>query len=366
MNSYTLNAVYFYLTSGCNLSCIHCYQNPAYLENARNKALLSVETFRKVIQQGKQMGLTSVKLTGGEPLFHPEIKEILHIVKQEELCLIIETNGVLCSKEIALQISTCKVHDKKPFVSISLDSHKKEVHEYIRAVPGCYEKALQGIENLVKTGIKPQIIMSLMQCNKNDVEGLVELAERIGASSVKFNLVQTIGRGEKLHENNQALNITEYIQLGEHIERQMAPKTKLRLFYGWPPAFRALGQMNSEEVRNNCRHCNILGIIGVLADGSYAMCGVSTQEKELIFGNSAIDDLAKIWDENLILNELREGIPSKLSGVCQVCLHKNNCFGNCVAHNYSKSRDLFAPFWFCAEAEKMGIFPKSRLLIKQV
>jgi hypothetical protein len=33
----------------------------------------------------------------------------------------------------------------------------------------------------------------------------------------------------------------------------------------------------------------------------------------------------------------------------------------CVAQNYYRSGDLFAPFWFCEQAEAAGLFPESRL-----
>jgi len=41
---------------------------------------------------------------------------------------------------------------------------------------------------------------------------------------------------------------------------------------------------------------------------------------------------------------------------------KHRCLGACVGKTTYRSRDLFAPFWFCEAAEKAGLFPASRLI----
>lgn len=355
MKTFTLNSIYFYLTEGCNLACRHCYLDPVPLKKANERAVLSVPLFSKVIKEAKSLGLSSVKLTGGEPLFHPQIEEILKIIKQENLNLAIETNGVLCNLNIAKQIANCELDSKKPFIAVSLDSHQAETHEYIRGIPGCFEKTIQGISNLVNAGLRPQIIMTLMDYNKRDVTGVVRLAEQMNVASIKFNVLQSLGRGEMTN----ALNILEHISFGYWLEQELAPTTSVKLFSGLPPAFRSLSSMYSNS-SYGCARCNILNIIGVLADGTYAMCGLGNKDNKLTFGSAHIDELSNVWFNNNVLNDLRAGLPFKLSGVCGDCLHKAHCLGSCIAQNYHKSFNLFAPFWFCDQAEKAQLFPPTR------
>ena len=40
---------------------------------------------------------------------------------------------------------------------------------------------------------------------------------------------------------------------------------------------------------------------------------------------------------------------------------KGVCFGSCIAQNYYRRRNLWAPFWFCEEACAQGLFPGMRL-----
>jgi radical SAM protein with 4Fe4S-binding SPASM domain len=62
-----------------------------------------------------------------------------------------------------------------------------------------------------------------------------------------------------------------------------------------------------------------------------------------------------------MLNQIREGLPKKLEGICAKCLMKNRCLGNCIAQNYYGAKNLFAPYWYCEQAKKAGLFPPSRL-----
>jgi len=68
-----------------------------------------------------------------------------------------------------------------------------------------------------------------------------------------------------------------------------------------------------------------------------------------------------VWQDNAILKALREGLPHRLEGVCGRCLMKGRCLGSCIAQNYYSKGSLWAPNWFCEQAEEAGLFPTSRL-----
>ena len=288
-------------------------------------------------------------------MLHPHIHKILEIVRSEDLRLTIETNGMRCTSEIADKIAG----GKNPFVSVSLDGSTPDVHEWVRGVPGSFEKTLIGIENLVNAGLKPQIIMTVMRRNKDQVESLIQLAESLGAGSVKFNIVQPTERGERMHRAGEILSIEELIELGEKAENTLSQSTKLRLVYHHPHAFKPLGNMFGSG--NSCGTCHILNILGVLPDGSYAMCGIGESTPELIYGDAPTDSLEDVWNNSPVINELREGIPNKFEGICGECLMKGICIGSCIAQNYYSSKSLWAPFWYCKEARKIGRFPETRM-----
>ena len=131
------------------------------------------------------------------------------------------------------------------------------------------------------------------------------------------------------------------------------------MFYGYPAAFRALGRLFGQD--GDCGICGIRGILGVLAGGSYALCGIGETVPELVFGHASRDSLPDVWSGSPVLKEIREGMPHRLEGVCGECLMKGVCLGSCIAQNYYRSRSLWAPFWFCEEAMREGLFPEARL-----
>ncbi|GBD96016.1 MAG TPA: SynChlorMet cassette radical SAM/SPASM protein ScmF [Nitrospirae bacterium] len=356
---FSLNQIYFYLTEGCNLRCRHCWIDPGYQGGSSSYPSLSPELFRSIIRQAKPLGLSGVKLTGGEPLLHPQIHEILDEIRANDLRLIVETNGLLCTEGLALKMAACK----NPFVSVSLDAADAETHEWMRGVSGCFEAAGEGIRNLVNAGFRPQVIMTIMSRNKDQMKSVVHLAESLGCGSVKFNILQPTARGEKMHDAGQTLDIEELVELGEWVEKVLSPLTKLRLHYSHPLAFRPLSRMFGNN-GGGCGICGIRGILGVLADGSYAMCGIGETVPELVFGHAAADRLKDIWDDSPVLKELREGLPGRLEGICGECLMKSRCLGSCVAQNYYLSKSLWAPFWFCEEINRKGLFPETRLTRK--
>lgn len=243
IRSFPLGMVYFYLTEGCNLRCRHCWINPKYQSGDSVYLALDFELFCHIIRQAKLLGLDGVKLTGGEPLIHPDIDRILTFLGSEEIRVTVETNGLLCTKEIAKSISKCKT----PFVSVSLDGAEAETHEWVRGVDGSFEAAIQGIRNLVNAGLRPQVILTVMRRNKDQMEGVVRLAESLGAGSVKFNIVQPISRGEHLKEAGESLGINELVELGRWVENILSKDTKLRLIYSHPPAFKPLSNIFGKE-----------------------------------------------------------------------------------------------------------------------
>jgi SynChlorMet cassette radical SAM/SPASM protein ScmF len=349
-----LAQLYCYLSEGCNLACAHCWLSPRHDPDGR-APFLPLPLLRKVIAEGKPLGLTGVKLTGGEPLLHPEIYAILDLLHAEQLELTLETNATLCTPELAANIA----RQRNPFVSVSLDAAQPRTHDRLRGVPGAFDLASEAIRILVAHRIPTQIIMSLLRDNVGQLEEMIELATGLGVESLKFNLVQPIGRGTSLHAAGRALTAPELVGLARRVETELAPRARIRLYFDCPPAFKPLRRIAAGP--DGCSVCSIFSILGVLATGQYSLCGIGSRVPALVFGQAGRDRLADVWFRNPLLRNIRQGLPGRLTGICGRCLMKNLCLGSCLAQNYYRAGSLWAPFWLCAEAEESGLFPASRL-----
>jgi SynChlorMet cassette radical SAM/SPASM protein ScmF len=350
-----LNELYVYVTNGCNCSCRHCWIVPEDSGKVgRPVHFLAPGTFAAAIEEAVPLGLNSVKWTGGEPTIHPAFEKLLKIQNEYGLGGRIETNGMQVTAEMSQLLQECGVTG----VSVSLDGALAATHDSVRSVSGGFERTLAGIGHLVEAGYRPEIIMSLMRGNIGELEALLDLAAQIGAGSVKLNVVQPTLRGSALRESGEDLPITEILQLNQRLKNELQPRYELPIFLDVPMAFRELGKLVEGDGLSSC---GILGILGLLADGHYALCGVGEHVPELVYGQAGVGHLAEIWSGHPKLIELRKGLPNDLKGVCGDCLMKRLCLGSCVAMNYQQGQGLLAPYWFCEQAHAANLFPASRL-----
>jgi len=348
-----LNTYYMYLTGGCNLACRHCWISPSYQAGGGTGGHLDIDLFDTAIEEGIPLGLNSVKLTGGEPLLHPEFTRILDKLREKQLDLVIETNGTLMTESLAHYL---KEKSTLSHISVSVDGATSETHDPFRGVKGSFDKAIQGIRYLVDVGFSPQIIMSIHAGNVHEIEALVRLAESLGVSSVKFNLIQPSGRAELMIERGQNLDIHRLIELGEWVEGILQKSTSVRLVYSWPMAFYGINRLLSESTGT----CGIFGVLGVLSSGHLAMCGIGVQMPDLCYGLLKKDTVSDIWNSHPMLTDLRANVPAKFEGVCGECILRDVCLGSCIANNYLLTNTLTGSNWFCQSADEALRFPASR------
>ena len=349
-----LSSHYVYLTGGCNLACRHCWLSPTFQPDGGTGGHLDYDLFALAIEEGLPLGLSHVKLTGGEPLLHPDFVKMVDRLREKELGLTIETNGTLITDTLARYL---KEKSTLGHIAVSLDGATPETHDAFRGVKGSFERACQGVRHLVEAGFRPQVIMSVHPGNVDEIEPLVRLAEGMGAGSVKFNLIQPTGRGQLMTQRGQALDIRRLIELGRWVEGELQGRTGISLHYSWPMAFHSMKHL----LTGGGGVCNIFGILGILPAGQLAMCGMGVETRDLCYGQLGTDRLPDVWRDHPTLGVLRGSLPGSLEGVCGRCLLRNRCLGSCVAENYNQAGRMTAANWFCEQAEQVGLFPTSRL-----
>ena len=347
-----LSQLYVYVTDGCNCSCRHCWivSGP----QAAPARFLDLGQAEAAIAEALPLGLQSLKWTGGEPTIHPRFADLLRIQERHDLDGSVETNGIRVDAPLARLMRQCGVSR----VAVSLDGAAAVTHDAIRGVKGAHAGALRGIEALRGADYSPQIIMTLMADNIAELPDMLALADKVGAGSLKLNIVQPMLRGESVYESGRGVSLAEMLELRDWIDREAAPRHSFSIMLDLPMAFRPLPRILAEGPGERC---GILGILGLLADGDYALCGIGQNVPELVFGTAGSDSLAAIWESHPMLTSLRDGISTRLQGICGRCALNQVCLGSCLAQNYYRAHDLFAAFWLCEEAEREGLFPRTRL-----
>src|ERR1700730_5590803 len=127
----------------CNLACAGCgkIQYPAHLL----KSDLSVEECMKAVDE---VGTPMVSIPGGEPLLHPQIKEIVEGLVARKKYIYLCTNALLLKEKIDLFTPS-----KYLTFSVHMDG-QKDHHDFAVCREGTYDTATDGIREAVKRGFR--------------------------------------------------------------------------------------------------------------------------------------------------------------------------------------------------------------------
>src|SRR6202140_1557090 len=129
--------IFWELTKGCNLRCIHCRASATELSSPSD---LSTVAAKAIINQIAEVSKPILVLSGGEPLFRSDIFELARYGTDKGLRVALATNGTLVSKDVARQIVDSGVQR----VAISLDGADEITHDTFRGIPGAFNAAITG------------------------------------------------------------------------------------------------------------------------------------------------------------------------------------------------------------------------------
>ncbi|MBU1109725.1 MAG: radical SAM protein [Candidatus Riflebacteria bacterium] len=347
-----LHTIYYYASGSCNLRCRHCWIEPGFSDAAAADSYTPFALLRPVFEEAKTLGLCSVKLTGGEPFLYPEIDDIIESLINMKLRVTIETNGTLLNPQ---RVESLAGHGI--FVAVSLDGAAKATHESLRGVEGCYDKLLQNMALMQKAGIRYQVIFSLHKKNAGELADAIKLAISMGAGSFKINPINDLGRADKMKSNSELHSVAETLAFYNGEFAEIVKDCPIPVHFDIPAALKSLTDLRKQSMGV----CGIMGILGLLHDGSAGLCGIGEKIPEMNFGSVLNGGLTKIWQENKFLQQIREGFPRNLQGVCGRCRMKMHCGGKCLASTFAATGSLVAGFPFCEEALRSGLFPQTRL-----
>jgi len=132
------------LTRRCNLRCKFCsiwVRTPQPVQPD-----LEYKRIKTVLSELESKGLRKIHYSGGELLLHRQFAEIIRFSRSLGLQVNITTNGTLLNKQIARFLVEQRIHA----VTVSIDSHDNKQHDCMRGEKGAWQRAWQGIDNLVR------------------------------------------------------------------------------------------------------------------------------------------------------------------------------------------------------------------------
>ena len=190
------------VTDACNFACIYCHREGVQATGRPAREPWRPEEFGRVMRVAARLGITKVKLTGGEPLLRPDIADIVAEIAAVPgvADLSMTTNGSLLA-DLAYELAEAGLRR----VNVSLDTLDRAT---FKAVTGrdALPRVLAGIEAALDAGLRPlKLNMVLLRgLNEREVWRLVEFARERGAILQVIELVRPPGMSEAFYKARHA------------------------------------------------------------------------------------------------------------------------------------------------------------------
>lgn len=262
------------VTDRCNLRCTYCMPHEGFYWKEHSE-ILSYEEIRRIAKLFVELGITKIRLTGGEPTLRKNIEDLIY--KLSLLpgldTLAMTTNGVLL-KDKALVYKECGLNT----INISLDTLKKEKFVQITKRDN-FEQVMEGINSSIKAEFSQIKLNVVVMKGINDDE-ILDFVDFIKDKPVNVRFIELM----PFKENNWDFSyLLPYANIKETIEKKykLIPIKKdvsnvakdfcIRGFLG------TVGFITSMS-ENFCGNCNRLRLT---ADGSFKTCLFSSPEADL-------------------------------------------------------------------------------------
>jgi radical SAM protein with 4Fe4S-binding SPASM domain len=382
--------VFWELTKGCNLRCIHCRASATELSSPND---LSTQAARDIIDQIAEVSSPILVLSGGEPLFRSDIFQLARYGTDKGLRVALATNGTLVTKQVAKKIVDSGVKR----VAISLDGSDALTHDTFRGIPGAFDAAITGFRNLKDLGMSVQINTTIARHNAHQLPQVLELAKSIGADALHTFLLVPVGCGVDIAAE-QMVPPEEYEKmLNWFYDQSLEGGIELKATCA-PHYFRVVRQRRAAEHHSAAAAAQAAQSITEAAQGSpdigptemtmpgstgielkphglgkavghpgthpsdmnattkgclagTAVCFISNQGEvypcgylPALAGDLKKQPFADIWENSVVFNQLRD--VNNLKGKCGCCEFRNVCMG-CRARAYAATGNYLDEEPFC-------------------
>ena len=266
-NGRTIKYLRLSVTDLCNCRCVYCMGENG-VPRLPHSAILSFEEIEEIVRAAVSLGVTKVRLTGGEPLVRRGIDELVRRLRGiegvEELAM--TTNGARLA-EYAARLKSAGL-DR---LNVSLDTLDPEKFRRITRI-GELRDTLDGLDAARRAGFEHIKLNTVLMGGVNDDE-IVEIAAlaKDGAFDVRFIELMPIGECTDWDRRRflPAERVLEYLPKGERVPSDGVAEL-------WRPAgFRGTVGLIRPLSHRFCADCDR---IRVTADGCLKPCLHSARE----------------------------------------------------------------------------------------
>lgn len=283
------------LTERCNLRCQYCMPEEGVVLRDRSEFMRTEE----IVEMAKlfvELGVTKIRLTGGEPLIKKDIRNILMLLSQLPVELSLTTNAVLVDRHI----QNFKDAGIKT-LNVSLDTLNSEKFKFITRRDND-KKVISNIDLLLNEGFNVRVNAVLMRdFNENEIVDFIEWTKD---KDVNVRFIEFMPFDGNQWDWSKTINFKEVLNIVENsysaediIKLEDRPNLTSRDFRidGYKGSFGIIASVTNPF----CDTCNR---IRLTADGKIKNC---------LFSGDEIDLLTPMRNGEDILPHIKKSVAAK-------------------------------------------------------
>ena len=186
----------------CNFKCGYCLPDGYKIDKSDNRSFLNIEEIGRLAKALSELGVSKIRLTGGEPTVRKDFFEIVKIIKKNSGIkkTVITTNGYRLDK-IANDVKNSGLDG----INISIDSLNAETFKKITGHDRL-EEILRGIKNLQKLNFKNIKINAVLLKGVNDSEkDFNDWAEFVKNNEIDIDFLLSTNKQIRYNKRNNRL-----------------------------------------------------------------------------------------------------------------------------------------------------------------
>jgi cyclic pyranopterin phosphate synthase len=242
------------VTDRCNFRCVYCMPKEAFGRDhafVDRKDLLSLEEIERVVRVFAELGVRTVRITGGEPLVRRNVEHLVELLAAiPGLELALTTNGALLPQK-----AEALARAGLDRITVSLDSVDDATFKALNDVDFPVERVLAGIDAAEAAGLRVKV-NAVVKKGAND-DGIVALAERFRGTSHVLRFIEYMDVG-----SSNGWRLDDVVPAAEIVERIGAV---------WP--LEPLPPARPDDTSRRYSYRDGAGEIGVIASVTQPFCG---------------------------------------------------------------------------------------------
>ena len=288
------------ITDVCNFKCGYCLPNGYQIDKSDNRKFLHLDEIRRLAKVFSKLGVSKIRLTGGEPTVRKDFFEIIKILKNEAEIkkVVITTNGYHLDKKAKMLVDS-----GLNGINISIDSLNRNTFKTITGHDRLPEilKGIQNLQDLDFNNIKINaVLLNNINASEKDFENWGEFIRK---NKIDFRYIELMQTGDNLDYFNRyhvsSRIFKDYLNKNNWIYQTLGKDAGPSLNY-INPKFKGRFGIIAPYSKDFCRTCNRLRIT---SRGDLRLClfgntGISI--RHLLQKDSQIDEL-----QDLILGQMK-------------------------------------------------------------